>query len=525
MAEKILTVSEFTQLFQECVPSKTIDKGKLTSALLGTSYTEDSRCPVKTKEIHDSGMTTFWQYITNSAIGYAGPPNLYSGMTKDLTNNKLFSLSEITDPRNSYYGGTIGNPNGTTIQISGNPNNTGITFTGSVELIEYSDNTHSIWTSAAQSYSAYGGTNATSAAANQNKVIGAGGFLQLKFNTTGLTGISGTTAHIYTSDGSTIALPILSTGSTGLGGSGRYALFQGPLSIDVAKQLTNIVKIGVGARYSGGTSTPSTPSYYTFNVTAPSGLTDTSISLTPMWNAQSTTLYQTYQATSDMAIKIYEDDFKTSVWTDNRTESFYDSTTRTLKIPWDSIHPTISGKTSSTLYIRVPMKYQPNNNTIVYPVVLYFQLYRTTSSASDEQTYYIASSSKVYLDVSNRYYTNLPNTVMYINVSGASYPPTRYLPNASTNGYQNNGTSLNVYGTGTATFIRDQEPNPHIQYYQNNSSSTLYFKTILDTSQVTTIYGNRVKINLMPLGVPDLAYWVEYLKDEGIQYQITSSSY
>ena len=522
MAEKILTVSEFTQLFQECVPSKTIDKGKLTSALLGTSYTEDSRCPVKTNTINDSGMTTFWQYITNSTIGYAGPPNVYSEMTKNLTNNKLFSLSEITDPRNTYYGGTIGNPSGTVVQISGTPNTTGYTFTGSVELMEYSNTTHSIWTSQANTYSNNGGQSTTSSAANTNKVIYANGnSLQLLLNTTGLTGISGTSAHIYTSGG-TIALQPFTTGSTG---SRKYAIYQTTLTTDIAKKLTEITKIGVGVRYSGNTTTPSTPSYYVFNVTAPSNLTDTTIPLTPMWNAQGTTLYQTYQASSEMIIEIYEDNFKTSVWVDNNTDAFYDSATRTLKIPWDSIHPTISGKTSSTLYIRVPMKYSPNNNTIVYPVVLYFQLYRTTSSASDAQTYYMASNSKVYLDVSNRYYGGFPNTAMRIDISGASYPPTRYLPNASTNGYQNNGTSLNVYGTGTATLFRDNEPNPHIQYYQNNSSTTLYFKTILDTSQVTTIYSSRTKINLIPQGVPDLAYWVEYLKDEGIQYQITNNSY
>lgn len=520
MAEKIITVSEFTQLFQECVPSKTVDKGKLTSALLGTSYTEDDRCPVKTKAVNDSGMTTFWQYITNSTIGYAGPPSMYSGMTGSLTNNKLFSLSEITDPRNNYYGGTIG-ASGMTIVISGSTNNTSIKFPSSVELLEYSNDGHTIWASNVLNWSGTGGAQSVSTAAAQDKVIYGGSLLRLKFSTTGLTSLDGTHAYIYTNDDNTIALPKLGTGSTSADGSGKFILFSAPLTIDVVKQLPKMNRIGMVISYSRGEG-GSTSSDYIFQLNAPTNLYDTTISLSPLWNTQGTGLYETYQTGSEAAVKIYDQDFKTTLWVDNDSNSSYSN--GVLTVPWDDLHPILSGNTRPSLYLRVPMKYSPSNNTVVYPVVLYFQLIPTAASMDSGQAYGITSTCKVYLDVSNKYYSIFPNSVMEISYSGVSFSPTRYLPNAYTDGYQNYGTSLNISGTGTKTIYRNTEPNPHIQYYQNNSSSTLYFVTMLDTPKYTLL-SSRTKVNLMPQGMPDLAYWVEYLKDGGISYQITNSPY
>lgn len=523
MAEKILTVSEFTQLFQECVPSKTIDKGRLTSALLGTSYTEDARCPVKTKAVNDSGMTTFWQYITNSTIGYAGPPSMYSGMTGNLTNNKLFSLSEITDPRNNYYGGTIG-ASGMTITLSASTDNTNVTFPGSVELLEFSNDAHTIWTSNALNWSGTGGAHSVSTAAAQDNVIygSEGSRLRLKFSTTGLTSLDGSSAYIHISDNDTMSLPRLGTGSTGAAASNKFILFEGPLTIDIVKQLPKMHRIGMAISYSGGESTGST-SDYIFQLNAPTTLADTTISLSPLWNTQGTTLYETYQPSPEMAVKIYDQTFKTVVWVDNDSQSSYSN--GVLTVPWDVLHPILSGNTQSSMYLRVPMKYSPSNNTIVYPVVLYFQLIPTNSSMDSGQAYGITSTCKVYLDVSNRYNSVVPNAAMEINYSGVSYSPTRYLPNAYTDSYQTYGTSLAISNTGAKIILRDNEPHPHIQYYSKSGTAALYFKTIMGETKYTTINSSRTKVNLMPQGVRDLAYWVEYLKDEGIQYQMTNTSY
>jgi hypothetical protein len=519
MEEKIITVSEFAELFQECIPSKTINTGNLTTALLGVSYTELNRCPVKTKTITDSGMTAFWQYITNSTIGYIGPSTVkYSGITSGLTNNKLFSLSEITDPRGKYYGGSIGGTNAVILQISGTPKSPSdqFSFSSQVTLRAVSDANQEFWTSNIVNFGQYGRAQSTNPASNQYKIMAVGPQLQLQLNTTGLTGIEGTVAHIY-AGGSQIALQYQTTGNTTYG---KYARFFTTLSLDVAQKLTKMDKIGVGVKYTGSTSTQNSP--YTFNLRLPTYLVDTTISLSALWSNTNTNLYSTYKTGHPWAVTIYDKDFATILWADNTHVSTYQS--GTLNIPWDTIHPILSGKTRESVYLRVPLKYAPSTNTDIYPVVLYFQLTPSASSTSTQQAYTITSGSKVYLDVSNKpLNSEMPNCIMKINISGASSAPTRYLPDAYNNTYQSSPTSLNQ---STVQLSRIEKPNPHIQYIRNNGTATLYFKNYYSTSKISQLTSNTVKLNLIPNGITSLSAWAIPLRgEELIKYSISPQSY
>lgn len=519
MAEKIITVGEFAELFQECIPSKTINTGNLTTALLGVSYTEADRCPVKTKTINDSGMTTFWQYITNSTIGYVGPSTIkYSGITSGLTNNKLFSLSEITDPREKYYGGSIGGTNAVVLQISGTPKSPTdqFSFSSQVTLTAVSDVRQEFWSSGLFNFSSYGGAQSTSPAANQYKIMGVGPQLLLQLNTTGLTGIEGSVAHIYAGS-SQITLQYQNTGNTT---NGKYASFFTTLSLDVAEKLTKMNKIGVGVKYTGNTSTQNSP--YTFDLRLPTYLADTTIALSALWSNPYTNLYSTYKTGQPWAVKIYDKDFATSLWEDNTNVSTYQS--GTLSIPWDTIHPILSGSPKESIYLRVPLKYAPSTNTDVYPVVLYFQLTPSAQSTSTQQAYTITSGSNVYLDVSNRSLNSeMPNCIMKISIAGASSAPTIYLPNAYGDSIQSSPTSLNQ---STVQLSRLARPNPHIQYIRNNGTATLYFKNYYNTSKVLQLTYNMSKLNLIPNGVTSLSTWVNALRgEELIKYSISPQSY
>lgn len=520
MEEKIITVSEFAELFQECIPSKTINTGNLTTALLGVSYTELNRCPVKTKTITDSGMTAFWQYITNSTIGYVGPSTLkYSGITSGLTNNKLFSLSEITDPRGKYYGGSIGGTNAVVLQISGTPKSPTdqFSFSSQVTLRAVSDANQEFWTSNLVNFGQNGGAQSTNPASNQYKIMAVGPQLQLQLNTTGLTGIEGTAAHIYTPDNSQIVLQYQTTGNTT---NGKYARFFTTLSLDVAQKLTKMSKIGVGVRYTGGTSSQNSP--YTFNLKLPTYLADTNISLSALWSNPNTNLYNTYKTGQPWAVKIYDKDFVTSLWEDNTHVSTYNN--GILSIPWDTIHPILSGSPKESIYLRVPLKYAPSTNTDIYPVVLYFQLTPSASSTSTQQAYTITSSSKVYLDISNKSLNSeMPNCVMKISIAGASSAPTRYLPNAYNNSNQSIPTSLNQ---STEQLSRIERPNPHIQYIRNNGTATLYFKNYYSTSKILQLTNNILKVNLIPNGITSLSTWAIALRgEELIKYSISPQNY
>lgn len=268
---------------------------------------------------------------------------------------------------------------------------------------------------------------------------------------------SGITAVFKDNTGGTIATFTQTSPQTGT----AISLMGPSTNVEYVSKLSNLGAIFLTG-YIAGTE-PVIEQKYQFNLPMCDGkLYNTNISITSIWDDEGATLIPN-SGNDGLAVCIYDQDFRTKIWTDNYNACTYSNGILTL--PWE-VHNAISGKTSPELFVRVPLYFNSG-----YKCILYFQL--SPTSMANGQKWNVLADNAVFLDMSSTMSSgmNMPDKMTWYGSGGNSnlnatfylYQPSPYSMGAITSTYR-------TVQQGDSSLSRDAVPNPHYMYFRNATS-------------------------------------------------------
>ena len=470
MANKILTGGELKAIIEECAPSAgTFDWDNFNAAMFDGNLSDTNQC------VYKMANSETWEGLWETCIGsinIIAPTMPISGMTNNIETNKLYALEDMTfDPRERFH---MLNINKTVPVIL-----TGATRSNSFGL---NDIRLRLQSDTSRELLRCGYVNTNNLMQNNTIIESAMVYYSqipiCTISTSGLTSVSGVSVTFVDTSGNNI-ITLNQTSSSSSPSTITCMDNSTSLTINNIKQLNNLSRINITGTFVGQGSTPQPTQYYTFNLTNGSTLYNTNISLSPIYDDESATLYSGY---SDVAVAIFNDTFSRLLYKDNANTTVRYSN-GILTVLWDDVHSLF---TNGTIYSGCVIRVCIKSNNI--PIVLYYRL--ETKTMANGQKADIASGDSVYLDISNEKSGSLtfPTLMRFKSTTNGALPTNKsfYIYQPVAGGSQASTVETQISGYASSK-DRSNSPNPHYMHIKPNDS-THYIYTYNNSSQLRYTY-------------------------------------